>query len=231
MFVESSFLDDDRGKRVFFLAFPLIFYVIFFYFFPRLLKKVFITYAINDFQKIIFLCAYFTFVFLLMVVYLNKREGKSFFKVSFKRHYIEVIILLSLVNIILSAVLAHYLPLPMNQQLLNNSRLGASESSLLVKLLWGGVITLINEELFYRGILMTTYFNNSRYYLDILVSTVCFASIHVIWSAWSWLDFVQYIPAGLSLGVTFRWTKSIYYPILLHALVNYLPRIILVLLN
>lgn len=225
------FLDDDRGKRVFFLAFPLIFYVIFFYFFPRLLKKVFITYATNDFQKIIFLCAYFTFVFLLMVVYLNKREGKSFFKLSFKRHYIEVIILLSLVNIILSAVLAHYLPLPMNQQLLNNSRLGASESSLLVKLLWGGVITLINEELFYRGILMTTYFNNSRYYLDILVSTVCFASIHVIWSAWSWLDFVQYIPAGLSLGVTFRWTKSIYYPILLHALVNYLPRIILVLLN
>lgn len=225
------FLDDDRGKRVFFLTFPLIFYVIFFYFFPRLLKKVFITYAANDFQKIIFLCAYFTFVFSLMVVYLNKREGKSFFKVSFKRHYIEVIILLSLVNIILSAVLAHYLPLPMNQQLLNNSRLGASESSLLVKLLWGGVITLINEELFYRGILMTTYFNNSRYYLDILVSTVCFASIHVIWSAWSWLDFVQYIPAGLSLGVTFRWTKSIYYPILLHALVNYLPRIILVLLN
>ena len=166
-----------------------------------------------------------------MVSYLLKQEGKKFFKVSFKRHYIGIIILLSLGNIVLSAVLAYYLPLPMNQQLLINSRLGASESSLLVKLLWGGVITLINEELFYRGILMTTYFNNSRYYLDILVSTVCFASIHVIWSAWSWLDFVQYIPAGLSLGVTFRWTKSIYYPILLHALVNYLSRIILVLLN
>lgn len=122
---------DDRGKRVFFLAFPLIFYVIFFYFFPRLLKKVFITYATNDFQKIIFLCAYFTFVFLLMVVYLNKREGKSFFKVSFKRHYIEVIILLSLVNIILSAVLAHYLPLPMNQKLLNASRIASSRIVLL----------------------------------------------------------------------------------------------------
>ena len=100
-----------------------------------------------------------------------------------------------------------------------------------MKLLWGGVLTLINEELFYRGILMTTYFNNSRYYLDILVSTICFASVHVIWSAWSWLDFVQYIPVGLSLGVTFRWTKSIYYPILLHVLVNYLPKIILALLN
>lgn len=223
------FLADDREKRVFFLAFPLIFYVIFFYFFPRLLKKVFITYAINDFQKIIFLCAYFTFVFLLMVVYLNKREGKTFFKVSFKRHYIEVIILLSLVNIILSAVLAYYLPLPMNQKLLNASRIASSRIVLLVKFFWGGVIALLNEELFYRGILMSTYFYNSRYYLEVLVSTFCFASAHVIWSDWSWLDFIQYIPAGLSLGVTFRWTKSIYYPILLHGLVNYLPKLILVL--
>lgn len=227
----NHLLDDYRGKRVLLLAFPLIFYVIFFYLLPGLLRQVFIKYATDDFHKLIFLCSYFTFVFLLMVSYLLKQEGKKFFKVSFKRHYIGIIILLSLGNIVFSAVLAYYLPLPMNQQLLNNSRLGASESSLLVKFLWGGVITLINEELFYRGILMTTYFNNSRYYLDILVSTICFASIHVIWSAWSWLDFVQYIPAGLSLGVTFRWTKSIYYPILLHALVNYLPRIILALLN
>lgn len=166
-----------------------------------------------------------------MVVYLNKREGKSFFKVSFKRHYIEVIILLSLVNIILSAVLAHYLLLPMNQKLLNASRIASSRIVLFVKFFWGGMIALLNEELFYRGILMSTYFYNSRYYLEVLVSTFCFASAHVIWSDWSWLDFIQYIPAGLSLGVTFRWTKSIYYPILLHALVNYLPRIILVLLN
>ncbi|KFN88658.1 hypothetical protein H702_02375 [Streptococcus equinus JB1] len=225
----NHLLDDYREKRVLLLAFPLIFYVIFFYLLPGLLRQVFIKYATDDFHKLIFLCSYFTFVFLLMVVYLNKREGKSFFKVSFKRHYIEVIILLSLVNIILSAVLAYYLPLPMNQKLLNASRIASSRIVLLVKFFWGGVIALLNEELFYRGILMSTYFYNSRYYLEVLVSTFCFASAHVIWADWSWLDFIQYIPAGLSLGVTFRWTKSIYYPILLHGLVNYLPKLILVL--
>nr|WP_308292630.1 CPBP family glutamic-type intramembrane protease [Streptococcus macedonicus] len=50
---------------------------------------------------------------------------------------------------------------------------------------WGGIVALINEELFYRDVLMSTYFKHSRYHLDILVSAICFASVHVIWSSWS----------------------------------------------
>ncbi|WP_349679004.1 type II CAAX prenyl endopeptidase Rce1 family protein [Streptococcus sp. UBA4344] len=42
---------------------------------------------------------------------------------------------------------------------------------------------------------------------------------------------MQYIPAGLSLGLIFKWTKSIYYPILLHFLVNYGPKIIFMILT
>nr|WP_246454266.1 CPBP family intramembrane glutamic endopeptidase [Streptococcus vicugnae] len=102
---------------------------------------------------------------------------------------------------------------------------------MLVRFYWGGIVALINEELFYRGVLMSTYFKHSRYHLDILVSAICFASVHVIWSSWSWFDFIQYIPAGLSLGLIFKWTKSIYYPILLHFLVNYGPKIIFMILT
>ncbi len=208
-----------------------MFYLIFFRLFINLLGKFFIRYAVSDFCGTILLCGYYTFVVLLMVIYLLRQNGRAFFKVSFSSRYVGMVMLLALGNIALSAVLAYYLPLPLNQKLLNENQLMISSDIFWVRFFWGGIIALISEELFYRGILMSTYFKNSRYYLDVLLSAICFASVHVIWLSWSWTDFLQYIPAGLSLGVTFKWTKSIYYPILLHFLVNYGPKIIFIILN
>ena len=53
----NHLLDDYREKRVLLLAFPLIFYVIFFYLLPGVLRQVFIKYATDDFHKLIFCAA------------------------------------------------------------------------------------------------------------------------------------------------------------------------------
>nr|WP_253896515.1 type II CAAX endopeptidase family protein [Streptococcus gallolyticus] len=213
------------------LALPLLFYTLLFRSFPHLLGVFFTKHTINDFEGIVLLCAYYTLVSFLLVGYLLKQNGRAFFKVRFHSHCIGLVILLALANLILSATLLYYLPLPLNQAVLNESRIHSAEKLLLVRFYWGGIVALINEELFYRGVLMSTYFKNSHYHLDILASTICFASVHLTWSSWSWFDFIQYIPAGLSLGLTFKWTRSIYYPILLHFLVNYGPRIIAMILT
>lgn len=222
---------SNQYQQKLLLAYPLLFNVIFFRSFPCLLGKIVTKYAINDFGGTILLCAYYTLVSLLLVGYLLKQNGRAFFKVKFHSHYVGVVVLLALANLALSAALLCYLPISLNQELLNESRIISAENVLLVRFFWGGIVALINEELFYRGVLMSTYFKHSRYHLDILVSAICFASVHVIWSSWSWFDFIQYIPAGLSLGLIFKWTKSIYYPILLHFLVNYGPKTIFMILT
>lgn len=222
---------SNQYQQKLLLAYPLLFYVIFFRSFLCLLGKIVTKYAINDFGGTILLCAYYTLVSLLLVGYLLKQNGRAFFKVKFHSHYVGVVVLLALANLALSAALLCYLPISLNQELLNESRIISAENVLLVRFYWGGIVALINEELFYRGVLMSTYFKHSRYHLDILVSAICFASVHVIWSSWSWIDFIQYIPAGLSLGLIFKWTKSIYYPILLHFLVNYDPKAIFMILT
>lgn len=92
------------------LAYPLLFYVIFFRSFPCLLGKIVTKYAINDFGGTILLCAYYTLVSLLLVGYLLKQNGRAFFKVKFHSHYVGVVVLLALANFALSAALLCYLP-------------------------------------------------------------------------------------------------------------------------
>lgn len=176
---------SNQYQQKLLLAYPLLFYVIFFRSFPCLLGKIVTEYAINDFGGTILLCAYYTLVSLLLVGYLLKQNGRAFFKVKFHSHYVGVVVLLALANFALSAALLCYLPISLNQELLNESRIISAENVLLVRFFWGGIVALINEELFYRDVLMSTYFKHSRYHLDILVSAICFASVHVIWSSWS----------------------------------------------
>ncbi|MEX2804533.1 CPBP family intramembrane glutamic endopeptidase [Streptococcus sp. H31] len=225
------FPDDSRGKQIVIFAFPLVFYTLFFNIIPTGLNEAITQYSVRIFYATLIFCTYYTLILGLMSFFLYWQNSSAFFKVNLKGNDVLCVILLVLANLFLSTIFTFYLPLPLNQELLNENQMMVSKDVLLVRFYWGGIVTLINEELFYRGILMSTYFKHSRYYLDVLVSAICFASAHVIWSAWSWLDFIQYIPAGLSLGLTFKWTKSIYYPILLHFLVNYGPRIVDILLN
>ena len=90
-----------------------------------------------------------------------------------------------------------------------------------------GTIVLVPpvEECLFRGLIFRNLFDKSKV-LAYLVSTVCFAVIHLV----SYLGvytpvellaaFLQYVPAGLCLGWAYQRSGSIFAPILIHAIIN-----------
>lgn len=78
----------------------------------------------------------------------------------------------------------------------------------------------IIEELICRGLVMRTFFKDSRYGLDIVASGLVFCMGHILGLPWSVLDFLGFFIGGMVFAGLFRLTKSIVYPILLHVIWN-----------
>ncbi|MCQ9216306.1 CPBP family intramembrane glutamic endopeptidase [Streptococcus gallolyticus] len=78
------------------------------------------------------------------------------------------------------------------------------------------IIGPILEELVYRGALMTSFFEKSKFYLDCLLSAVMFSVAHLSSYGVSLEVFKNYAFLGLILAILFRKTRSIYPSILVH---------------
>ncbi len=78
------------------------------------------------------------------------------------------------------------------------------------------VLGPILEELLYRGVLMTSFFEKSKYYLDCLLSAVLFSFAHLLSYGFRLDLFEKYVVVGVILGLLFRKTRSIYPSILVH---------------
>ncbi|MGN1397854.1 MAG: lysostaphin resistance A-like protein [Streptococcus gallolyticus] len=78
------------------------------------------------------------------------------------------------------------------------------------------IVGPILEELVYRGVLMTSFFEKSKFYLDCLLSAVMFSVAHLFSYGVSLEVFKNYAFLGLILAILFRKTRSIYPSILVH---------------
>ncbi|WP_455679552.1 CPBP family intramembrane glutamic endopeptidase [Streptococcus sp.] len=78
------------------------------------------------------------------------------------------------------------------------------------------IIGPILEELVYRGVLMTNFFEKSKFYLDCLLSAVIFSVAHLSSYGLSLEVFKNYAFIGFILAILFRKTRSIYPSILVH---------------
>jgi len=87
------------------------------------------------------------------------------------------------------------------------------------------ILVPLTEEVLYRGLVFAGLYNRSRI-LAYLVSTLFFASIHIIGYIGSYsalqlgLCLLQYIPAGICLGWAYASTDSIWTPIITHMIIN-----------
>ena len=77
----------------------------------------------------------------------------------------------------------------------------------------------IAEEMVYRGVLMNTFLKDSHWYGDVLLSACIFGYVHVS-SGLTPLAFFTYASGGAIYAFLYRKTHSLYYPILLHILIN-----------
>ncbi len=93
-------------------------------------------------------------------------------------------------------------------------------SYFIMRILYGSLIAPIVEELVFRGLLMTALSKFKKHYIDVVVSSTLFSLIHVLQYGWVLTDFIVYAGAGLLFGMLFRYTRSVYWPTVLHILWN-----------
>ena len=84
------------------------------------------------------------------------------------------------------------------------------------------VVAPISEELIDRGYFMNTFFPQSKYYLDVVLSALIFGLGHLILTHRDPISLIIFSFAGLFYALVYRWTKNLKITILCHSFFNFL---------
>lgn len=84
------------------------------------------------------------------------------------------------------------------------------------------VVGPILEELIHRGYFMNTFFPQSKYYLDVILSALIFGLSHLILTHRDPISLMFYSLGGLFYALVYRWTKNLKITILCHSFFNFL---------
>ena len=158
-------------------------------------------------------------VLLLAVIYLLVFAGKKTFHFKWQLRYFIYLLLAYIISYMSDFFLSYFISPSSNQISLNETVEMMGRQEIPYFLLIVCFIAPIAEELIYRGVLMTTFFKNSPWYGDVLLSAIIFGCIHINFVLTP-LAFFIYASGGLILALLYRITKNLYYPILVHILIN-----------
>ena len=155
----------------------------------------------------------------LATLYLLVFEGRKILELKWKWRYPVYLLLAYGVNHLSGIVFSFLTPATSNQMALNELVEMTGRQELLYLLLITCLLGPITEELVYRGVLMNTFLKDSPWYGDVLLSACIFGYVHVS-SGLTPLAFFTYASGGAILAFLYRKTHSLYYPILLHIMIN-----------
>ena len=158
-------------------------------------------------------------VILLAMLYLLVFEGRKMLELKWKWSYPVYLLLAYGVNYFSDTVFSFLTPATSNQIALNETIEMTGRQELPYLLLIVCLLGPITEELVYRGVLMNTFLKDSPWYGDVLLSACVFGYVHVS-SGLTPLAFFTYASGGAILAFLYRKTHSLYYPILLHIMIN-----------
>lgn len=158
-------------------------------------------------------------VILLAMLYLLVFEGRRILELKWKWSYPVYLLLAYGVNYLLDIALSFLTPATSNQIALNELIDMTGRQELLYLLLITCLLGPITEELVYRGVLMNTFLKDSPWYGDVLLSACVFGYVHVA-DGITPLAFFTYASGGAIVAFLYRKTHSLYYPILLHLMIN-----------
>ena len=168
------------------------------------------------FQILSFLELIVTFI---AILYLLVFDGKRILELKWKWRYPVYLLLAYGVSYLSDIVFSFLTPATSNQIALNEltEMTGRQESPYLLLIVC--LLGPITEELVYRGVLMNTFLKDSPWYGDVLLSACVFGYVHVS-SGLTPLAFFTYASGGAICAFLYRKTHSLYYPILLHIMIN-----------
>lgn len=84
------------------------------------------------------------------------------------------------------------------------------------------IVGPILEELIHRGYFMNTFFPQSKYYLDVILSALIFGLSHLILTHRDPISLIIYSLGGFFYALVYRWTKNLKITILCHSFFNFL---------
>lgn len=84
------------------------------------------------------------------------------------------------------------------------------------------IVAPIFEESVDRGYFMNTFFPNSKYYLDVILSALIFGLSHLVFSHRDPISLMFYSLGGLFYALVYRWTRNLKITILCHSFFNFL---------
>ena len=158
-------------------------------------------------------------VTLLAMLYLLVFEGRKILELKWKWRYLVYLLLAYGVSYLSDIVFSFLTPATSNQIALNELIEMTGRQELLYFLLITYLLGPITEELVYRGVLMNIFLKDSPWYGDVLLSACVFGYVHVS-SGLTPLAFFTYASGGAICAFLYRKTHSLYYPILLHIMIN-----------
>ena len=155
----------------------------------------------------------------IAILYLLVFEGRKILELKWKWRYLVYLLLAYGVSYLSDIVFSFLTPATSNQIALNELVEMTGRQELLYFLLITCLLGPISEEMVYRGVLMNTFLKDSPWYGDVLLSACVFGYVHVS-SGLTPLAFFTYASGGAILAFLYRKTHSLYYPILLHIMIN-----------
>ena len=84
------------------------------------------------------------------------------------------------------------------------------------------IVAPIFEETVDRGYFMNTFFPQSKYYLDVILSALIFGLSHLILTHRDPISLIIYSLGGFFYALVYRWTKNLKITILCHSFFNFL---------
>jgi len=78
------------------------------------------------------------------------------------------------------------------------------------------ILVSINEEVFVRGYILPNFMDSMNRYLALLLSALLFTVMHLFNPNVSFLGITNILLAGLLLGISYIFTKNLWFPIALH---------------
>lgn len=156
-----------------------------------------------------------------MVVFVKSGRGSVYGRFRFRWSYLGAVLLaffLFYVWVILQNML---FPVAQNALVSEEHSVGLTGFAyVFLMFLYPVLIGPLVEEFLCRGLVMTSLYPYRRFGLDVLVSASVFSLGHVLQHGWVTTDFIGYLIPGLILGLLFRYTRSLAWPIAAHILWN-----------
>lgn len=129
------------------------------------------------------------------------------------------VILFLIIYFLLTYVSAKIFVVPRstNQSDLLSTFSNSSIFGIQIELITVCILAPIFEELICRGLIMNSFFKNSKYGFDIILSSIIFSLLH---QHQNLIVLLPYLILGVLLGILYRITGKLMYSVILHIAIN-----------